>query len=103
MPNACFSYPADVPPGTRNRNAAQAALRDLRKMPYPCFSYPSDVPPGGRTRSAAQPTPPGLRGMVTSCCFSYPPAVPPGIGNRDAAAQPDLRDPRRVVFGTCFS
>lgn len=78
MPYICFSFPADVPPGTRNRNAAQAASRDLRKMPLPClsypflcFSYPSDVLPGTRNRDTAKLAPPGLRRMGTSTCFRY--------------------------------
>ncbi len=33
-------------------------------------------------------------------CFSYPADVLPGITNRDAA-QPGLRDPRRMPY-TCF-
>jgi hypothetical protein len=90
MPAMCFSYPADVPPGIRNGNAA---LRDPRRMPYscfsypvscfsnpadmprgmpvaPCFSYPADMPTGVRTRSAPRPAPPGLRRMPGSC-FNY--------------------------------
>lgn len=80
MPNSCFSYPADVPLGTRNRNTAQRAMRDLRRMPVmPCFSYPADVPLGIKNRSAAQPAPRNLPSMpggnpdfVTTHCFSYP-------------------------------
>ena len=68
MPNSCFSYPADLPTGTRNRNAAQATLRDLRRMPNACFSYPADVP-----RSMPLP------------CFSYSVDAPLGVRNRDAA------------------
>jgi hypothetical protein len=71
MPATCFSYPADVPPGTGNRNAAQPNLRDPRRMPYPCFSYPADVPLGVRNGDAAQPTLPGLRRMPGGTCFSY--------------------------------
>jgi hypothetical protein len=78
MPNSCFSYPADLPPGTRNRNAAQATLRDdVRRMPYPCFSYPSmcfsyptDVPLSAKNRDPARAAPPGLRRMPMMC-FSY--------------------------------
>ncbi len=81
MPSICFSYPADVPPGTRNRNAAQAALRDLRKMPYPCFSYPADVP----------------RSMPYAC-FSYSVDAPLGVRNRDAAQPSGLRR----MPATCF-
>jgi hypothetical protein len=68
-----------------------------------CFSYPAAAPPGIASRNAAQPAPPGLRRVPAGTCFRYPSDVPMGIGNRDAAAQPDLRDPRKVVFGTCFS
>jgi hypothetical protein len=50
MPQTCFSYPADVPPGTSNRDAAQSAPPGLRRMPTTshCFRYPGDVPPGLR-------------------------------------------------------
>ncbi len=75
MPYTCFSYSADLPPSAGDRSAAQAALRDLRRMPASCFSYPI-------------------------ACFSYPSDVLPGITNRDAA-QPGLRDPRRMP-ATCF-
>jgi hypothetical protein len=42
MPVPCFSYSADVPPGIRDRNAAQGTLRSLARTPGvvgPCFSY----------------------------------------------------------------
>lgn len=81
MPYICFSYPADVP-GTRNRNGALAALRDLRKMPYPCFSYQADVP----------------RSMPYTC-FSYSVDAPLGVRNRDAAQPSGLR---RMPASTCF-
>jgi hypothetical protein len=78
MPYPCFSYPADAPPGTRNRNAAQETLRGLRRMPYPCFSYPhmcfsypADVLLDTRNRAAAQPDQPGLRKMPSGTCFRY--------------------------------
>ena len=78
MPFMCFSYPADVPSGTRNCIAAQAALRDQRRMPYPCFSYPamclsypSEVLLGVRNRGAVPPASPGLRRMPDSICFRY--------------------------------
>ena len=58
----CFSNPADLPPGTRTRNAAQSAQSGLLN----CFSYPADVPPGTRTRNAAQSAQSGLLH-----CFSY--------------------------------
>ena len=66
----------DVPPGVRNRNAAQRALRDGPRTPGevgPCFSYSADMPPGVRNRNAAQgtlrslPSTPGVVGP----CFSY--------------------------------
>jgi hypothetical protein len=69
----CFSYPGDVPPGTRIRNAAQSAQSGWLS----CFSYPADVPPGPR------------RMHTGSACFKYPADVPPG--------------PRRMHTGsTCF-
>jgi hypothetical protein len=64
----CFSYPADVRPGTRTRNAAQSAQCGVLN----CFSYPTDVPAGSRTRNAAQSAQYGWLG-----CFSYPADVPP--------------------------
>ena len=79
MPWTCFSYPADLPPGTGNSDAAQPAPPGLRRMPagpcfsYPhaCFSYPADTPPGGRTPDAAGPVLPDLRKMPSSICFRY--------------------------------
>lgn len=74
MPYTCFSFPAEMPPGTGNRDAARAALGDVRRMPFPCFSYPLmcfSYPPetlignGG----AAQPEPDGLRRMPNVVCF----------------------------------
>jgi hypothetical protein len=70
---SCFSNPADLPPGTRTRDAAQPAQCGY----LGCFSYPADVPPGTRTRNAAQS---GWLG-----CFSYPADVPPGTRTRNAA------------------
>jgi hypothetical protein len=75
MPQMCFSYPSDVPPGVKSRNAARSAPPGLRRMPYSCFSYPI-------------------------ICFSYPDDMPTGTGNRDAV-EPSLRDPRRTPY-TCF-
>jgi len=72
--SGCFSYLADVPLGIRNRNAAQRALRDLRRMPDAgcCFSYSADVPLGIRDRNAAQRALRDLRRMPEgSGCFSY--------------------------------
>lgn len=35
----CFAYPGDMPLDSRNRGAAQWALRGLRRMPQTCFNY----------------------------------------------------------------
>jgi hypothetical protein len=51
----CFSYPADVPPVSGNRDAAQSAQCGW----LACFSYPADVPPGLRRMPAG------------SACFRY--------------------------------
>jgi hypothetical protein len=51
----CFSYPADVPPVSGNRDAAQSAQCGWLN----CFSYPADVPPGLRRMPAG------------SACFRY--------------------------------
>ena len=77
--SSCFSYPADVPPGTGTRDAAQSAQSGWLH----CFSYPADVPPGTGTRNAAQSAQSGWLH-----CFSYPAEVPPGL--------------RRMPGGTCF-
>ena len=76
MPYPCFSYPADVPPGARKRDAGQASPLDPQ-IGYPCFSYsklcfsyPSDASLGVRDRDAAQPPLPGLRRMP-NMCFRY--------------------------------
>jgi hypothetical protein len=76
MPKMCFSYPADVQPGARKRDAGQASPRDPQ-MGYPCFSYsklgfryPSDASLSVRNRDAAQPPLPGLRRMP-HMCFRY--------------------------------
>lgn len=76
MPDStCFSYSLDVPPGIRDRNAAQWAARDLRRMPTGSgfFSYPEDEPPGIRDRDAVQGSARDLSGTPgeTSGCFSY--------------------------------
>ncbi len=71
--SSCFSYPADVPPGTGTRDAAQSAQSGWLH----CFSYPADVPPGLRRMPAS------------SSCFKYQGDVLPG--------------PRRMHTGsTCF-
>jgi hypothetical protein len=76
MPKMCFSYPADVQPNARKRDAGQASPRDPQ-IGYPCFSYsklcfsyPSDASLGVRNRDVAQPSLPGLRRMP-SMCFRY--------------------------------
>jgi hypothetical protein len=77
MPFPCFSYPADVPPGARTRDVAQASPRDPQSIGYPCFSYPhmcfsypSDALLDVSNRDAAQPPLPGLRRMPLMC-FRY--------------------------------
>ena len=71
--SSCFSYPADVPPGTGTRDAAQSAQSGWLH----CFSYPADVPPGLRRMPAG------------TSCFKYQGDVLPG--------------PRRMHTGTtCF-
>lgn len=60
--SSCFSDPADLPPSTRTRNAAQSAQCGW----LACFSYPGDVPPGPR------------RMHTGSSCFKYLADVPPG-------------------------
>lgn len=73
MPYPCFSYSPHVPPGIRDRNAAQRAARDLRNMPETagCFSYAADVLPGVRDRDAVQRAARGLRRMPVGPCFRY--------------------------------
>jgi hypothetical protein len=68
MPWTCFSCPADVPPGTSNREAVQSAPPGLRRMHTgsTCFRYPGDV----------QPSP---RRMGLLNCFSYPSDMPPDL------------------------
>jgi hypothetical protein len=79
----CFNYPAAIP----DRDAGQAARRDLRRMPFPCYSYPS-------------------------MCFGYPDGTPLGGGNPGPAQPPlsgmniliavndhRLDDPRRDLSG----
>ena len=51
--SSCFSYPAEVPPGTGTRNAGETAQCGWLS----CFSYPTDVPPDC--------------GMVNTACFNY--------------------------------
>ena len=60
--STCFSNPADLPPGTGNRDAVQSVQCGLLH----CFSYPADVPPGPR------------RMHTGTTCFGYPGDVPPG-------------------------
>jgi hypothetical protein len=80
----CFSYPADVPPGTSNRDAVQSAQSGWLN----CFSYPADVPPGPR------------RMHTGSTCFKDPADVPLGNRNR-GGAQPTSPEVRSMPF-PCF-
>lgn len=116
MPSICFSFPADVPPGTGTRDAVQPDPPGLRRMPQGsgCFRYEADVPPGLRRmpsstcfRYEAHAAQPGLRDprrmplsypayvprSMPYSCFSYPAGAPLGAGNRGAAkpARPGLR------------
>ena len=59
--SSCFSYPAEVPPGTGTRNAAQSAQSGWLH----CFSYPADVPPDIGNRSVVRPV------RDSKLCFSY--------------------------------
>ena len=79
MPNPCFSYSADVPPGTGTRDAVRPDPPGLRRMPNPsgCFRYEADVLPGLRRMPAGSgcfryeaDVLPGLRRMPAAC-FSY--------------------------------
>jgi hypothetical protein len=71
MPFSCFSYRADVPVGSANRDVARVTPRGPRGVGYPCFSYyPDGVPPDNGNRDGAQPTSPELRGMPNTC-FRY--------------------------------
>ena len=68
MPSTCFSFPAEMPPGTGHH--------DLRRMPLPCFSYPImcfSYPPETLIGNgdAAQPEPGGLRRMPNVVCSRY--------------------------------
>jgi len=72
MPWSCYNYPAAMP----DRDAGQAARRDLRRMPNPCYSYPS-------------------------MCFSYPEDAPWAAPGRDTVPPP-LSSLRRTPFGSCF-
>jgi hypothetical protein len=75
MPNICFSYQPDLPPGIETRNVAPPALR---RMPAgPCFSYPADVPRSmpvscfSYSAGTPRPAPPGLHKMAYTTCFRY--------------------------------
>jgi hypothetical protein len=61
---ACFSYPANLPPG--------ATASGLRRMPYPCFSYPGDVTPDIKVRDVAQSASRHAGSKPGYPCFSYP-------------------------------
>jgi hypothetical protein len=73
MPWSCYNYPAARP----DRDAGQAARRDLRRMPATCYSYPMmclsypDDMPQGRNPGVVGSAPPGLRQMPSSTCFRY--------------------------------
>jgi hypothetical protein len=112
MPNICFSYPSDVPPGSQNRSAAQPVPVGLRRMPYscfryplPCFSYPDNVLAGIRNRDAAEPTSRDPRTMP-STCFRYeadtPRQMPHACFGYSPGAKPILPGLRRMPIGTCF-
>ena len=65
--SACFSYPADVPPGIGNRPAAQPTPPGLRRMTTnsTCFKYPGDMHPCSSYTADA----PAQFGWLH--CFSY--------------------------------
>ena len=66
MPNMCFNYQADVPPGISARGVGPVQ----RRMPAGhCFSYPAEAP----------------RRMPAASCLSYPDDVRLGTGNHDTA------------------
>ena len=80
MPSACFSYSADVPPGTGIRDAVQPDPPGLRRMPASsaCFRYEADVPPGLRRMPAEQRLlqvrgryAAGRAGCPATHCFRY--------------------------------
>jgi hypothetical protein len=73
----CFSYPADVPPVSGNRDAAQSAQCGW----LACFSYPAEVRPVTGTRNAAYSAQSGWLN-----CFSYPADVPPGLRRMPAGS-----------------
>jgi hypothetical protein len=75
---ACFSYPADVPPGAGIGGVSRRPRPGVRRMPltcysYPlsCFAYPDDMPSATGHGDASQPPPPGMRRMPSSTCFRY--------------------------------
>ncbi len=83
MPNICFSYTSDVPPGIKNRGAATGLPQRPAGKPYSCFSYSADV--RRMPVWACFSYPAGLRRMPVFACFSYPADLPPGVRNRNAA------------------
>ena len=100
MPWSCFSYPADVPPGTGKFNAARSAPPGLHRMPATyCFSYPGDLHPCFSYTTDASAVS-GLRRTGLLHCFSYPADAPLGGADRYAAqpALPGLRKMPNICF-----
>lgn len=58
MPESCFSYSPDMPPGAGNRDDPSGILREKGDT-GPCFSYSDAVMPAD------------LRRMPVFACFSY--------------------------------
>jgi hypothetical protein len=84
MPNICFSYSSDVPPGIPDRGAAQPAVPGHRRMSTgSCFSYPADLRRMPVFACFSYTT--NVRRMPATNCFSYPADLPPGVRNRNAA------------------
>jgi len=95
MPEICFSYPSDVPPGARIRSAAPSAPPGLRRMPTSiCFSYPV-------VSWCFSPDPGDEPRRMPMTCYSYSADTPLGVTNRDAAPA-DLPGLRRMPTTTCF-
>jgi hypothetical protein len=78
----CFSYPADVPPVSGNRDAAQSAQCGW----LACFSYPAEVRPVTGTRNAAYSAQSGwLNRLACAGCRRVAPA---SATDRAPAAHP---------------
>lgn len=92
MPESCFSYSSDMPPGTGNRDDLSGSPRGRGDV-GPCFSYPVGVPLGNLRR---------MPGGSPSGCFAYPGDAPLGIGNRGIAPRPGC-GVRRMPSGPCFN